>query len=98
MGLEIHTRATTSVMATMPTVPTVPSFRARAAAVVAFGTWDIGYYVFLWLFSGWPASPGSGWRSPRVPRFTRSGRALRAIRPPVRPRLPLAAGSPASAE
>jgi hypothetical protein len=24
---------------------------------VAMGTWDIFYYVFLWLFAGWPASP-----------------------------------------
>ena len=23
---------------------------------VAFGVWDIFYYVFLWLFAGWPAS------------------------------------------
>ena len=25
--------------------------------VAAFGMWDIFYYVFLWLFAGWPASP-----------------------------------------
>jgi hypothetical protein len=25
-------------------------------AAVAFGVWDIAYYVFLWLMSGWPAS------------------------------------------
>jgi SHS2 domain-containing protein len=25
-----------------------------AWAAVAFGTWDIGYYVWLWFFSGWP--------------------------------------------
>ncbi len=24
---------------------------------VAFGVWDIFYYVFLWVFSGWPPSP-----------------------------------------
>jgi hypothetical protein len=24
---------------------------------VAMGTWDIFYYVFLWLFAGWPGSP-----------------------------------------
>lgn len=28
-----------------------------AWAAVVFGTWDIGYYVWLWVFSGWPASP-----------------------------------------
>jgi hypothetical protein len=27
------------------------------AFAVAFGVWDIFYYVFLWLFAGWPASP-----------------------------------------
>lgn len=27
------------------------------AFAVAMGVWDILYYVFLWLFAGWPASP-----------------------------------------
>jgi hypothetical protein len=27
------------------------------AFALAFGAWDIFYYVFLWLFAGWPASP-----------------------------------------
>ncbi|HET6319824.1 MAG TPA: hypothetical protein VFG86_25470, partial [Chloroflexota bacterium] len=27
------------------------------AFAVAMGVWDIFYYVFLWLFAGWPASP-----------------------------------------
>jgi len=26
---------------------------------VAFGTWDIFYYVWLWAFVGWPSSPGT---------------------------------------
>jgi hypothetical protein len=26
---------------------------------VAFGIWDIFYYVWLWVFIGWPASPGT---------------------------------------
>jgi hypothetical protein len=26
------------------------------AFLLAFGAWDIAYYAFLWLFSGWPAS------------------------------------------
>jgi hypothetical protein len=30
-----------------------------AWSAVAFGLWDIGYYGWLWLFSGWPSSPGS---------------------------------------
>lgn len=28
-----------------------------AWAAVVFGVWDIGYYVWLWVFSGWPESP-----------------------------------------
>lgn len=27
------------------------------AFAVAFGLWDIFYYVFLWVFAGWPRSP-----------------------------------------
>jgi hypothetical protein len=27
------------------------------AFALAMGVWDIFYYVFLWLFAGWPASP-----------------------------------------
>jgi hypothetical protein len=27
-----------------------------AWAGVVFGIWDIGYYAFLWVFSGWPSS------------------------------------------
>ena len=27
------------------------------AFAVAFGVWDIFYYVFLWVFAGWPPSP-----------------------------------------
>jgi hypothetical protein len=27
------------------------------AFAVAFGLWDIFYYVFLWVFAGWPPSP-----------------------------------------
>jgi hypothetical protein len=30
-----------------------------AWAGVVFGVWDIGYYAFLWVFSGWPASVGT---------------------------------------
>jgi hypothetical protein len=26
---------------------------------VAFGTWDIAYYGWLWVFIGWPHSPGT---------------------------------------
>ena len=30
-----------------------------AWAGVVFGTWDIGYYGWLWVFSGWPPSLGT---------------------------------------
>ena len=30
-----------------------------AWAAVVFGIWDIGYYAFLWVFSGWPPSLGT---------------------------------------
>src|SRR3990170_5193809 len=30
-----------------------------AWAGVVFGVWDIGYYAFLWVFSGWPPSLGT---------------------------------------
>ena len=30
-----------------------------AWAGVLFGIWDIGYYAFLWVFSGWPPSLGT---------------------------------------
>lgn len=30
-----------------------------AWAAVVFGIWDIGYYVWLWVFSGWPAGLGT---------------------------------------
>ena len=30
-----------------------------AWAAVVFGIWDIGYYAFLWIFSGWPGSIGT---------------------------------------
>jgi len=26
---------------------------------VAFGVWDVFYYVWLWVFIGWPSSPGT---------------------------------------
>jgi hypothetical protein len=30
-----------------------------AWTAVAFGTWDIFYYAWLWAFIGWPSSPGT---------------------------------------
>jgi hypothetical protein len=28
-------------------------------SAVAFGVWDIAYYGWLWVFAGWPSSPGT---------------------------------------
>ena len=30
-----------------------------AWCAVAFGVWDIGYYLWLWVFMGWPHSPAT---------------------------------------
>jgi hypothetical protein len=30
-----------------------------AWSAVAFGVWDIAYYAWLWVFSGWPPTPGT---------------------------------------
>ncbi len=30
-----------------------------AWSAVAFGAWDVGYYAWLWVFSGWPPGPGT---------------------------------------
>lgn len=30
-----------------------------AWSAVAFGSWDVAYYAWLWLFIGWPPSPGT---------------------------------------
>jgi hypothetical protein len=36
------------------------SWQTRLAWVaVAFGVWDIAYYGWLWVFIGWPSSPGT---------------------------------------
>ena len=35
------------------------SLERLAWAGVVFGIWDIGYYAFLWVFSGWPPSLGT---------------------------------------
>ena len=35
------------------------SLERLAWAAVVFGIWDIGYYVWLWVFSGWPTGLGT---------------------------------------
>jgi len=50
-------------VATMIMLVAVAWLAGRGVAVkvgafaVAMGVWDIFYYVFLWAFAGWPASP-----------------------------------------
>lgn len=56
--IEVGREAATLVM--IATVGILAGRRALgrlAWAAVIFGVWDIGYYVFLWVFAGWPASP-----------------------------------------
>ena len=56
--IEIGREAATILM-----LGTVGYLAGRGAAgrlgafAVAMGVWDIFYYVFLWLFAGWPPSP-----------------------------------------
>lgn len=55
--IELGREAATMVMLASVAYLTAPSTLARLGAFgIAMGTWDIFYYVFLWLFSGWPGS------------------------------------------
>jgi hypothetical protein len=79
--------------------------RSRSAyAIFAFGVWDILYYVFLYVMSGWPASlldwdilfllPLPWWgRWPRPWRSPRSWRCGGADRPARHARAPGVAGA-----
>jgi hypothetical protein len=56
--IEIGREAATMVMLAAVACLAGRSPVARVGAFgVAMGLWDIFYYVFLWLFSGWPGSP-----------------------------------------
>ena len=61
LGIEVGREAATIVM-----LATVGWLAGRGPTgrlggfLAAFGAWDIGYYVFLWVFAGWPASPMAG--------------------------------------
>jgi hypothetical protein len=58
--IEIGREAATMVMLGAVAFLAVPTSIGRIGAFgVAMGTWDIFYYVFLWLFAGWPSSPFS---------------------------------------
>jgi hypothetical protein len=55
--VELVREAATLVMLAMTGMLAGRTWRARAGyAAIAFGLWDILYYVFLRIISGWPAS------------------------------------------
>ena len=56
-SVELWREAATLVMIATLGVLAGRSWRRRAGyAALAFGAWDIGYYVFLRLMSGWPTT------------------------------------------
>lgn len=58
LGAEIAREAATMVMLASVGWLAGRGFAGRFGAfVVAFGTWDIGYYAFLRVLTGWPGSP-----------------------------------------
>jgi hypothetical protein len=55
--IEIGREAATMVMLGAVAYLAASTLAGRIGAfAVAMGTWDIFYYVFLWLFAGWPGS------------------------------------------
>lgn len=57
LGIELGREAATIIMLAAVALAVVRTAGEWAAAfVVAFGTWDITFYVFLKLLLGWPAS------------------------------------------
>jgi hypothetical protein len=55
--IEIGREAATMVMlASVAYLAASTSLARIGAFCLAMGTWDIFYYVFLWLFAGWPGS------------------------------------------
>jgi hypothetical protein len=56
--IEIGREAATMLMLAAVGFLAASSMPGRIGAFgLAMGVWDIFYYVFLWLFAGWPASP-----------------------------------------
>jgi hypothetical protein len=56
--IEIGREAATMVMLAAVGYLAATSLAGRIGAfAIAMGVWDIFYYVFLWLFAGWPSSP-----------------------------------------
>lgn len=57
-GIEVGREAATVVMlAAMGWLGAARAAGRLGAFLAAFGAWDICYYVFLYWFAGWPASP-----------------------------------------
>jgi hypothetical protein len=57
-NVELWREAATLVMIAMLGVLAGRTWRRRAGyAALAFGAWDVFYYVFLRLISGWPRTP-----------------------------------------
>jgi hypothetical protein len=58
--IEVGREAATLVMlATVGWLAGRSGLERLAWTAVAFGTWDILYYAWLWAFIGWPSSPGT---------------------------------------
>jgi hypothetical protein len=58
--IEVGREAATVVMlATVGILAGRSAIERLAWSAVAFGTWDIGYYVWLHVFSGWPPDLGT---------------------------------------
>ena len=56
--VELVREAATLVMLLMAGLLTGRTWRQGLAyTAIAFGVWDIFYYVFLWVVTGWPRSP-----------------------------------------
>ncbi len=56
--IEIGREAATILMLAAVGYLAATTLAGRIGAfAVAMGVWDIMYYVFLWLFAGWPSSP-----------------------------------------
>lgn len=56
VGREV---ATLVMIATVGILAGRSPLERLAWAAVVFGVWDIGYYLWLWVFTGWPGSPAA---------------------------------------
>ncbi len=59
-AIEVGREAATLVMlAAVGWLAGRSALERLAWTAIAFGTWDIFYYAWLWVFIGWPPSPGT---------------------------------------